>query len=114
MFAFDSLPRVAALRPEFSCWLCLDLTAALLRISARGYYSQARALFDEVMQVALPALAPYRRARPRTTRVHTTQQGAPHHLLAALVRMAPAGSPAETQLQADLLEQVSSTHLRNQ
>ncbi|KAL1530185.1 hypothetical protein AB1Y20_001101 [Prymnesium parvum] len=70
------------LKPEMQCWLNLDLTAALLHLSACGFYDEAQRLFS----------AP--------------QQRAPQLLLTALVQMKPAGSVNETQLQADLLEQL--------
>ena len=77
----ESLTTPAAtLKQGLECWLCLDLTAALLRISACGLYTQAQELFLTVMH------------------------GAPQLLLAALVQMAPAGSPLETPLQAEMLE----------
>ena len=70
------------LKPDLTVWLCADLTGALLRLSACGFYLQVQKLFAEGVS------------------------GAPQVLLAALVQMAPVGSRLETQLQCELLEQL--------
>jgi len=69
-------------KPGLAPWLSLKLTEALLRLSAVGYYAEAHALFSK------PLLA------------------APQLLLAALLTHsgAAAGSPRETALQRELLE----------
>ncbi|KOO29318.1 ccr4-not transcription complex subunit 1-like protein, partial [Chrysochromulina tobinii] len=72
----------AAVKPEHQAWLCVDLTGALLRLSASGHYREAQALFADAL-------------------AHV-----PQLLLGALVQMAPAGSALETPLQYELLEQL--------
>ena len=74
----EAVPAPA--KAEHSCWLCLDLTSALLRLSARGFYDSCKPLFAEALSAA------------------------PQQLLAALVQTAPAGASTETALQAEMLE----------
>ena len=72
-------------KPDLQCWACLDLTATLLRLSARGFYEPIKQLFAEAIS------------------------GAPQQLLAALVQTAPVGSASETALQAEMLESLLPT-----
>ena len=43
-------PPEGSLKPELACWLNLDLTAALLRLSSKGHASACQLLFNEPAQ----------------------------------------------------------------
>jgi hypothetical protein len=73
---------VGAVKPELAPWSSLELTGALLRLSAHGFYAPVQSLFAEAVS------------------------SCPQLLLAALLQMAPAGSASETHLQAEMLEQL--------
>ena len=75
---------VGSAKAELAHWHCLELTRALLRISAYGHelYGRVQGLFADAMS------------------------GCPQQLLAALLQVAPVNSVAETPLQAEMLEQL--------
>ena len=64
-------PPEGSLKPELACWLNLDLTAALLRLSSKGHASACQLLFNEpaqavprLMLVALLQVTPHIEAPP--------------------------------------------------
>ena len=117
-------PPEGSLKPELACWLNLDLTAALLRLSSKGHASACQLLFNEPAQ-AVPRLmlvallqarawghAPHLIARhplplprPRPSSLFLRSSPSPQPPSPS-PQMAPAGSPSETPLQRDLLEQL--------
>ena len=114
-------PPEGSLKPELACWLNLDLTAALLRLSSKGHASACQLLFNEPAQ-AVPRLmlvallqarawghaphliAPGTPLLPRPSPLLPLPALLPPHLPLPSPQMAPAGSPSETL--HDLLEQL--------
>ena len=61
-------PPEGSLKPELACWLNLDLTAALLRLSSKGHASACQLLFNEPAQ-AVPRLMLVALLQPPTLQI---------------------------------------------